>query len=885
MKNQKLLWLGAVLGALLLACIGWSVATQNFNPNQFLAVYPNVSIISGGSFTNMNVYAVGLGYGEVLYGNLRINNSGGFQQILLDNAGNAIFNVVSNAALAGVPGVVTNDINGREGSSATLPASMSEALTGDVTKPSGSSATTIATVNANVGSFTSANITVNAKGQVTAAANGSGGGGVTGTTNVNFYNTFAGATFFKITNGINLMVINNSYVDVDTNLTVEGDVTVGTLHATNAGASYFNSSVTFSNAANTNATFGGSGYAINYSDTNGALLSAPYSMIFYASTNGSTANNGLTTNSPWPLGYAITNSGPSNVVVVMDGSYPPASTIYARYPGQVIVAQHKYGAIFNGWTATAFDTFPSVSHNVVFDGLYFTNCQFHGIVIRQGISNFVVRNCWANYIGRYGWANSQSSSGFETLSVFSGLFDSCIAENCGNESSFDHGFYAGGTNVTFRNCVARWNSGYGFQLQNDTIHDALQNIRLENCLSYGNTNGAIVAYNNAGSGGTVTVIGCTLQQGQTQGTGLGGYWFDNQSTAAITLTNCALASTNNAGYGNNNGGSVTEDYNLVSHATAFNGSHDVVNAAQGFVNTNVGNYFLLANSPARGIALATACSTNDLYNILQVSVNDVGFAQYNSTKSGSTYIYDPSQPLTGPEYWRRPPESVTNYQGTFIGTLIQSGGALDYSTLSNAPAHSVLVRNAGTAGNISAEVPGVTAGTYTKLTVDAQGLATVGASAVLASADYANQGTTTTLLHGNAAGNPSFGQVVSADISPGISPFLNGANTTNLVYQYDTNAIPSTGTLTFGHAYSTNLQANVTMPVFTLSGAFFETIAIQLTNSTGTDTKMTMPAGVRGSWGSGTPAVFWCSNKLSATLYIQHYGTQETNAWINNWGP
>ncbi len=47
-------------------------------------------------------------------------------------------------------------------------------MTGDVT--SVGNATTIATVNSNVGSFTNANITVNAKGQVTAAANGSGGG-------------------------------------------------------------------------------------------------------------------------------------------------------------------------------------------------------------------------------------------------------------------------------------------------------------------------------------------------------------------------------------------------------------------------------------------------------------------------------------------------------------------------------------------------------------------------------------------------------------------------------------------------------------------------------------------------------------------------------------
>src|SRR5579864_420540 len=48
-------------------------------------------------------------------------------------------------------------------------------LTGDVTAGpgTGSQPTTLKTVNSNVGSFTSANITVNAKGLITAAANGS----------------------------------------------------------------------------------------------------------------------------------------------------------------------------------------------------------------------------------------------------------------------------------------------------------------------------------------------------------------------------------------------------------------------------------------------------------------------------------------------------------------------------------------------------------------------------------------------------------------------------------------------------------------------------------------------------------------------------------------
>lgn len=60
----------------------------------------------------------------------------------------------------------------------TLDAARLPAHSGDASSSAGSAVLTLATVNSNVGAFTSANITVNAKGLVTAAASGSGGGSV-----------------------------------------------------------------------------------------------------------------------------------------------------------------------------------------------------------------------------------------------------------------------------------------------------------------------------------------------------------------------------------------------------------------------------------------------------------------------------------------------------------------------------------------------------------------------------------------------------------------------------------------------------------------------------------------------------------------------------------
>lgn len=83
------------------------------------------------------------------------------------------------------------------------------ALTGDVSASGpGSAASTLATVNSNVGSFTNANITVNGKGLITAASNGVAGGGVTGVT----------ATYPILSSGGTAPVISTAFGTTTSNL-------------------------------------------------------------------------------------------------------------------------------------------------------------------------------------------------------------------------------------------------------------------------------------------------------------------------------------------------------------------------------------------------------------------------------------------------------------------------------------------------------------------------------------------------------------------------------------------------------------------------------------------------------------------------------------------
>lgn len=106
-----------------------------------------------------------------------------------------------------------------------------------------------------------------------------------------------------------------------------------------------------------------------------------------------------------------------------------------------------------------------------------------------------------------------------------------------------------------------------------------------------------------------------------------------------------------------------------------------------------------------------------------------------------------------------------------IGDLLQANSTTTLARLAAVATGNVLISGGvGTIsswGKVTSSHMNITTTSCTNQFVTAISAGGVGtcSTATLASAQFANQGTTTTLLHGNAAGNPSFGQLVFADVA------------------------------------------------------------------------------------------------------------------------
>lgn len=179
------------------------------------------------------------------------------------------------------------------------------------------------------------------------------------------------------------------------------------------------------------------------------------------------------------------------------------------------------------------------------------------------------------------------------------------------------------------------------------------------------------------------------------------------------------------------------------------------------------------------------------------------------------------------------------------------------------------VTGSGTGSFVASLKSTGTAGTYTKSTFDAQGRETSGSSSSLASADFSNQGTGTTVLHGNAAGNPSWGAVsLGADTAGNyVASIATGAGLTGGAV----GSVGATPTISIPTAGVTNAMLT-TPPVTVASSA--SNFLTSYTASTGVFTKAQPAcADLSNATTSCSTDATNASNISSGTLAVARGGT------------
>ncbi len=382
--------------------------------------------------------------------------------------------------------------------------------------------------------------------------------------------------------------------------------------------------------------------------------------IYFAGPNGSSANTGFSTDSPWPLQYALKNVAPFSTVILLDGVYKAAGVSadggfsLQTTDNVTIKAQNQWKAIITGSTnfgilasSYAGSSGAYTTDHITFDGLCVSNNAGDGMAVSH---DSIVRNCWVIGNGRQGI--NISSAACSNNVIEHNLIENNGTIAAGTTVVQYHGLYLSGANNIVRGNVVRYNSGFGIHVFTEYAGVQQDNNSIYNNLTYGHTNAYGVAIWGAVNGGSLP--GTNYCFNNTILDGLQLYY----GTAWVT-NNIILPSQHNPTtpmYVSSSAPStVSADYNLGTNTISPVGAHNVItNVARTtmFVNLANGLYWLSATSPARNTAKPDVFGPTDFFGNGQSSVHDIGAFQYDPTLVGDTRVLDPSP--ADPDYWALP---------------------------------------------------------------------------------------------------------------------------------------------------------------------------------------------------------------------------------------
>jgi len=301
---------------------------------------------------------------------------------------------------------------------------------------------------------------------------------------------------------------------------------------------------------------------------------------------------------------ALNKAGGGNTFIFKPGNYVGAqitlSPVHAGSSKQptILKSQHKYEAVLHG----------SPFHNiyvksgckwVIIDGFESSGAGYTGI--KSDADYTVIRNCRIH---------NNALQGIEAHNVRGTVIENNIVEYNGAHLQFSHGVYADGDELTIRNNIVRFNSGWGLHL-----YPEIANSQIENNLIYANARWGIALYSKPRAGSN-RIVNNTLV---LNGSGIAVKNGQNEIIANnIIVDNTGWKFEKTEPIYNLDGGHLSSekamiDYNLCLPAFRGAGPHGI-SADPLFLEPQKGTFYLKTGSPAIAKGSGKYAAKRDFFN-------------------------------------------------------------------------------------------------------------------------------------------------------------------------------------------------------------------------------------------------------------------------------
>jgi parallel beta-helix repeat protein len=359
---------------------------------------------------------------------------------------------------------------------------------------------------------------------------------------------------------------------------------------------------------------------------------------------------------PFPsIEDALARVGGGNTFIFKPGEYIGAQiTILPEHSGTsqnptVLKSQNKYEAVLHG----------SPFHNiyvkegckwVIIDGFESSGARYTGI--KANADYTVIRNCRIH---------NNALQGIEAHDVYGTVIENNIIEYNGEHLQYDHGMYVNGENLTIRNNIVRFNSGWGIHL-----YPEIANSRIENNLVYGNNRWGICLYSRPGVGSNAIVNNTIVFNGGGIAVKNGRdeiianniivnntMWMFEKSEPIRNLSSEDFLDSN-----------VLVDYNLCFPRYRQAGPHGIT-ADPKFLDASKGTFYLTTGSPAIRKGSREYSPERDFFNrtMAKDKAPDLGCFPYDtsllSTQARRDWYYKwpflyKGKGTTMPDLWKLP---------------------------------------------------------------------------------------------------------------------------------------------------------------------------------------------------------------------------------------